>query len=342
MLIDLNLTWDIKQIDVNLNIQILSKLEHALQLSYEFFLNSINYLLEPNKRVYIPYLLSSGLLATYVFYRKKRSISLWRYLFSKKIWWSNSAKVDYGFLLFNSIIKVLFIIPLLILGERWAITINDVLISLFGFPNFGLNYVWGIILYTFCLTIVADFFTYIIHYMMHRVPFLWEFHKVHHSADSLNPFTQYRIHPIELVLNNIKTIIAIGLTTGVFYYLVGFQLQKTTLIGVNIFSFIFLSFGANLRHSHVKLSYYNWLEYFLISPFQHQIHHSNNKAHFDKNLGSKLAIWDYLFGTLIRSNEVGKIEFGLGKDNDIKHNLLKSLYKPFVNVYKYFRRSKVL
>ena len=60
-------------------------------------------------------------------------------------------------------------------------------------------------------------------------------------------------------------------------------------------------FGANLRHSHVKLKYPSFLEYIFISPHQHQIHHSDNPIHFNKNMGSKLAIWDWLLGTLVLS-----------------------------------------
>lgn len=294
----------------------------------------MSYFIEPNKRIYLPYLLSSALLAVYVYYSKKRKVSLLNYLFSKKVWLSKSARVDYALLIFNGVVKVLFIIPLLYLADRVAITINDSLIQLLGFPKFGMSKSLGLILYTFSLTLIADFFTYVLHLLMHRVPLLWEFHKIHHAADSLNPITQYRIHPIELVLNNLKNILAIGITTGVFYYLIGFELSKITIIGVNVFSFLFLSLGANLRHSHVKLKYFHWLECILISPFQHQIHHSDNPEHFDKNLGSKFAIWDYLFGTLIRSKEVNQIHFGLGKDDETNHHFLKSIYQPFTLAFK--------
>lgn len=304
-------------------------------------MNSLSYFVEPNKRIYLPYLFSSALLACYVYYSKKRKVSLWDYLFSKKIWLSKSAKVDYGLLIFNGLIKVLFIVPLLYLADRVAISINDVLIGIYGFPEFTMSKSVGLFLYTLCLTLTADLFTYILHLLMHKIPLLWEFHKIHHAADSLNPITQYRIHPVELILNNLKNILAIGITTGIFYFLIGFQLSKITILGINIFSFLFLSLGANLRHSHVKLKYFHWLECILISPFQHQIHHSDNPAHYDKNLGSKFAIWDYLFGTLIRSKEVEKIQFGLGKDDETNHHLLRSIYQPFALAFKRVTKLKL-
>ena len=175
---------------------------------------------------------------------------------------------------------------------------------------------------------------------MHKVPFLWEFHKIHHSATSLNPLTQYRIHPFELIINNIRSILIFGLVTGLFDYLSAHQIDKLVFLGVNIFHFIFLLLGANLRHSHVKLRYPKFLEYILISPFQHQIHHSNNPKHFSKNMGSKLALWDWMLGTLVLSKSVGKISFGVDKDSSQFDSLLKNLLSPF-KTFLYFLKRKL-
>ena len=162
-----------------------------------------------------------------------------------------------------------------------------------------------------------------------------EFHKIHHSATVLNPITQYRIHPIELVLNNITAFIAFGLTTGIFDYLSMHKIAELEFLYANVFSFVFLFFGANLRHSHVKLKYFNWVENIFISPFQHQIHHSDNPIHFDKNLGAKLAIWDWMFGTLVKSKSINKLSFGLGHNQDTKYeSFLQNLYMPFSKIFK--------
>ncbi|PCH75293.1 MAG: sterol desaturase, partial [Flavobacteriaceae bacterium] len=191
------------------------------------------------------------------------------------------------------------------------------------------------LIYTLALVIIGDFASFFVHWLMHKIPVLWEFHKIHHSATTLNPFTQYRLHPVEIILNNAKAILIIGLITGFFDYFSNNLLSKHTIIGVNIFNFLFLVFGANLRHSHVPFKYFNFLEYFLISPYQHQIHHSNNPADFDKNMGAKLAIWDSLFGTLKRSEEVTSVQFGLGLGDDKNYDTLgKNLWMPFRNTYK--------
>ena len=158
----------------------------------------------------------------------------------------------------------------------------------------------------------------------------------------LNPITQYRIHPIELIINNARSILVLGVVTGVFRYLSAHHLEELTLIGANVFSFAFLAFGSNLRHSHIPLKYFNWLEYIFISPFQHQIHHSNKQEHFDRNMGAKLAIWDWMFGTLVRSEAVSKIEFGLGKHEDSNYETLWSnLLRPFSNLWQSIRSSTI-
>lgn len=304
--------------------QLLVIVKEGIQPPFSYLINA------EDKRIYLVYLLSSALLAFYIFKRSKKIQSFTSYLFNKKIWASKSAIIDYYFIFFNSYIKILLIAPLLIYGYYLNYYVNDGLHNLFGKPSLQLSVTTITILYTISLTIFGDFCTYIIHYIMHKVPFFWRFHKIHHSATVLNPITQYRIHPVELLINNIRGIFVIGLVTGIFNYLSVHQIEKWTFIGVNIFHFLFLLWGSNLRHSHVKFSYVSILENILISPFQHQIHHSNNPEHYDKNMGSKFAIWDWLFGTLVKSKDVTKkLRFGLGEEDINYTTFLKNITNPF-------------
>ena len=93
-------------------------------------------------------------------------------------------------------------------------------------------------------------------------------------------------------------------------------------------------FGANLRHSHVKLSYPKILEYLFISPYQHQIHHSIRKEHHNKNLGSKLAVWDWLFGTLILSGSKKSLRFGIIDTKQKYTSFIYNLIAPFKRVFR--------
>lgn len=291
-----------------------------------------SYVSNSDKRIYFLYLISSALLAYYVYYKAKKKTGFFKYIFNKKVWLSKSSFTDYFMVFFNSFIKILLIGPYLIFGLYLAFYTNEYLITYFGYPESSLGVTSTLILYTITLTLVGDFASWVVHYAFHKVPIFWEFHKVHHSATSLNPVTQYRIHPIELLVNNARGILVFGLVTGVFDYLSAHQVHKMMFLGANVFSFLFMFFGANLRHSHVKLRYPKWLEYIFISPVQHQIHHSTNPAHFDRNMGSKLAIWDWMFGTLVLSGNIKYLKFGLGKEDGDFDSFWKNILRPFQNV----------
>jgi len=309
-----------------------------LDLIFEIIQMPFSYLLSPNKRVFLLYLFTSFLLALYVYYRTKGSKSSFtNYFFSKKRWLGNSAIVDYGLIFFNSGVKIVILSPFLIYALYLAEGINEFLVKQFGLLNQDYSITFLIVLYTISIVVVNDFFSFLIHYLMHKIPFLWEFHKIHHSATTLTPFTQYRIHPIELIINNFKGLFIKGVITGVFLYWSSGDISILTFLGVNILNFVFYFFGANLRHSHVQLKYFNFLESILISPFQHQIHHSSKKEHFDTNLGSRLAIWDSLFGTLIKSKNVEEFDFGLGEEDGNYDSFGKNLLTPFRNVLKLFK-----
>jgi sterol desaturase/sphingolipid hydroxylase (fatty acid hydroxylase superfamily) len=298
----------------------------------------VSYFVDTDKRIHFLYIFTSLGLAFYVYKKAQVKGSFLAYVFDKESWVSKSAFVDYGLLFCNAFVKVFLIGPYLVFGIYLSYKVEGFLPDLFGYPKASLSASSTLILYTVCLTLLSDFATYLVHYLMHRIPFLWEFHKVHHSATSLNPITQYRLHPVELIVNNAKGILVLGVVTGLFSYLSANPVELVTVIGANIFSFAFLVFGANLRHSRIPLKYFGWLEYIFISPYQHQIHHSNKTAHFNKNMGSKLAVWDWIFGTLIRSESVESLTFGIGKEEEpIYDSLWKNLVMPFKNLLSTFK-----
>tara|TARA_B100000886_G_scaffold68449_1_gene43156 strand:+ start:180 stop:1139 length:960 start_codon:yes stop_codon:yes gene_type:complete len=312
--------------------EVISLVIDTYELSKNHFLNSEN-------RIYFIYLISSIALAFYVFIKTKTKKSFFKYIFDKRIWFSKSAFNDYFIFVFNNFIKVLFIGPYLIFGLYISFYFQDYLVKWFGFPESTLSIGQTIILYTIVLTVVNDFLSYIVHLCMHKIPILWEFHKVHHSATTMNPLTQYRVHPVELILNNFKAIIGFGLVTGFFDYFSNHALDTVVFIGANIFTFLFMFFGANLRHSHVKLKYPRFIEHILISPYQHQIHHSRSSKHHNKNLGSKFALWDLLFGTLIVSKKTTSLRFGIDDREKDYFRFRDLIFKPFLKVFMYFKFS---
>ncbi len=301
----------------------------------DFWNVTLGYFFNPGKRINVLYLFSSLLIAYYVFYKNKIKGSFIKYVFNKKVWLSKSAAIDYEMFLFNGLVKLLLIVPYIYLGFHISFYVSNFLTSQYGYMENPLSYATTVVVYTIVLTVVGDFFSYLIHLAMHKIPFLWEFHKIHHSATTMNPITQYRIHPIELIINNIKGVFVFGTITGLFNYLSSGNVGKWVFLGANVFSVVFFIVGANLRHSHVKFRYFHFLEYIFISPVQHQIHHSKNRRHWNKNMGSRLAIWDWLFGTIFFSKNVEKLSFGISNAEDPHYKtFMQNMLNPFINNYK--------
>ena len=86
--------------------------------------------------------------------------------------------------------------------------------------------------YTLTLFIAWDASRFILHWFMHRVPALWAFHQVHHSAERLTPLTFHRIHPVESALYRLRGGLVTGVVAGGFYWLFRDAASTWTWMGV--------------------------------------------------------------------------------------------------------------
>jgi sterol desaturase/sphingolipid hydroxylase (fatty acid hydroxylase superfamily) len=146
----------------------------------------------------------------------------------------------------------------------------------------------------------------------------------------LTPLTVYRNHPVESLFFALRGVLATGLVTGIFFHLFRGRAVQADILGANAIGFVFNLVGGNLRHSHVWISYGRFLERILISPAQHQIHHSSDPSHYGRNFGSWLAIWDGLGGSLHLAGTERPLDFGL-KVPDRNHDprgLISALVRP--------------
>ena len=315
----------------------------------EFLTSVYETVTNPKKRVFIGYLLLAGLIGlVWLRWRTGNSFrSLLPKLFSRKIWLSESARADYKLLIIN---KALFLLlaPLLFSQMALATFIFQQIYELAGTrPAAGsLLPDWAVIgCFTLFFFLLDDFARYFVHMLMHRIPALWAFHKVHHSARTMTPFTVLRTHPVEGILFALRSVAVQGISIGLFFYLFGDQVDLLTVWGVNVLVFAFNVAGSNLRHSHIAIHYWPWLEHWLISPAQHQIHHSTRPRHFDRNFGAALAIWDRIGGSLLLSEPNTKLRFGVSGQVEAGEQTLKGLYlKPFsesfTSLSRPFRKRK--
>ena len=225
---------------------------------------ALEYFINPDKRLFWAYILSSILIAIIYFYVSKKNS---RVITSSKLWLHPSAKLDYYYFFLSYFINIFLLIPFIISAKTIAFGVNKFLYLYFDYyENSFFSYGMIVFMYTIAVFLVSDFTRYWLHRFLHTIPFLWEFHKVHHSAKVLTPITFYRVHPLENFLFGLRYSFSIGLVTGVFIYFFGAMIDIYMIFGVNAFLFLFSLFGSNLRHSHVPISYGRFIEKWFISP----------------------------------------------------------------------------
>jgi sterol desaturase/sphingolipid hydroxylase (fatty acid hydroxylase superfamily) len=136
----------------------------------------------------------------------------------------------------------------------------------------------------FAVALLAiDFIQWIIHNLMHHVPWFWEFHKVHHSIEDLDWLGSLRFHWMEVALYKLIQYPFLALL-GFNYHILFILAIASTAIG-------------HFNHSNLRLNL-GPLKYFLNSPEMHEWHHVHpNAGLVNKNFGINLSIWDWLFGT---------------------------------------------
>lgn len=182
--------------------------------------------------------------------------------------------------------------------------------------------------YTLCLFVVWDLSRYLLHRWMHRSPLLWAFHEVHHSAERLSPLTFHRVHPVEAALYALRGALSTGLVAGLFFWAYRGAAVEHTLLGVHALGLLFTALTGNLRHSELPLRFPPAVERLLLSPAQHQLHHSADPAHADVNFGTWLALWDGLAGSLRPSSAGAPLRFGLAAPRHAQR-LSSALLAPF-------------
>ncbi|NQZ90398.1 MAG: sterol desaturase family protein [Colwellia sp.] len=304
------------------------------------------YIIDPNQRLFWGYLLSALIFATIVYFinlkngykpdsTEEKPRGLIGFLFPRKVFLARSALNDYTLLIANKLFKAALFPFIVLTMVPVALGSSSAIEWVFGpMTPFAWSSTSIMVIFTLMLFIFDDFTRFILHYILHKNSFLWEFHKVHHSATVLTPFTVYRSHPVENYLYACRMALTQGFVVGLCYYLFGPTLKMIDIIGANIFVFAFNIMGSNLRHSHIWISWGDKIESVFLSPAQHQIHHSDNVKHFDKNFGTALSIWDRLFNCNILASEVGTVSFGIGKEGESHKSIISIYTQPFIKIYK--------
>ncbi len=329
-----------------------------MQLLYELFtafkdhaFNTLIYPLDPKNRIYVLYLATSVILAFFAYSRINKNrdekpeneTSFLQFLFPRHIWSSPSAWLDIRYFFFHQLIGKFLMLGL----TAWAA------VMVFGYvtgsssagalPEPSENgTAMGILLaivYMFVSLMVVDFVAYVTHYLQHKVPLLWEFHKVHHSLEVMHPVSNFREHPVDNLVYNLFTGASFGLITGLAYNIFGYLPNVPSLIGVPLLMFAFNAVGYNLRHSHVWLRWPGRWSMVFPSPAHHHVHHSCHPDHIDKNFAFVFPIWDVIFKTYIVPEDNRDVRFGLGRGQGKEFtSCFKLYYIPVRDAFRLFRK----
>lgn len=134
--------------------------------------------------------------------------------------------------------------------------------------------------------LLLDLTRYWVHRLDHRVPWLWQFHAVHHSSEHLNATSGLRMHWVDILQLTAIPLVLFGLLFGV---------DEQVLTGVLLFGAFFDAFEhANIAMDMSKPWNRAWNQ-LLNNPHFHSWHHTRDGAKKDGNYGQALTIWDRLF-----------------------------------------------
>jgi sterol desaturase/sphingolipid hydroxylase (fatty acid hydroxylase superfamily) len=164
--------------------------------------------------------------------------------------------------------------------------------------------------------IIADFVQWNTHRMLHRIPFLWNVHKTHHSVKEMGFAAHFRYNWIEPIVYKSLLYVPIALIGG-------FSLEDIFIV-----HFISIAIG-HLNHANLGWNY-GFLKYFFNNPKMHIWHHSKElPSKYGVNFGISLSIWDYLFKTNYLPFDGKDIELGFDDENLFPVDFVQQELYPF-------------
>lgn len=169
---------------------------------------------------------------------------------------------------------------------------------------------WPMVVQLLVFFIVLDFVQWFTHVLLHKYPFLWKFHKVHHSVKEMGFAAHLRYHWMENILYK-------PLKTFGVMILGGFEPAQAYIV-----HFTAISIG-HLNHANIKITW-GPLKYFLNNPVMHLYHHAYTlpEGRYGVNYGISLSLWDYLFNTNYIPESSGKIEIGFKGDDQFPKDFI--------------------
>ena len=193
----------------------------------------------------------------------------------------------------------------------WAVRENFGLLHLVQLPR------WLYILVGLMLLDLIS--AYWIHYIQHKVKWMWKFHLVHHTDTWVDTTTANRHHPGESVFRAVFTLIAVFVSGAPAWLVLLYQTLSAAL--------------SQFNHANIRIPKWldNFIGWFIVSPDMHKVHHHYTQPMTDSNYGNIFSFWDRLFGTYIKVEKTTDLKYGI--DTHLKeeenNNMANLLQMPF-------------
>lgn len=199
-----------------------------------------------------------------------------------------------------------------------AVEVFNDFIALFGITNLVAFQIasWPVWSQFLLLFVLADFIQWNVHRWLHYSPWLWEFHKVHHSVEQMGFAAHLRYHWMETIVY--KSVQYIPLS------MIGFGLDDFFILHL-----VTILIG-HLNHANVKITY-GPLKYVLNNPVMHLWHHAREipAERTGVNYGISLSLWDYLFGTAYIPNQNANEQLGFEDQETFPKTFFQQLTHPW-------------
>lgn len=292
----------------------MAKYWNIIQSSFSGYWNYlINEIAHPAFNNYFYWLIGLSLfvwLLEIVFpWRKKQSLI-------RKDFWLDGFYMFFNFFIFS-------LIGFNALSNVGVELFNDMLRQ-FGITNLVAMEIdsWPGWLQLLTLLVIADFIQWNVHRMLHRIPWLWEFHKLHHSVKEIGFAAHLRFHWMEIIVYKFIQYLPMAM--------IGFGIKDFFVVH------IFTTLIGHLNHANVNWSY-GPLKYIFNNPKMHIWHHTKNlpQEHlYGINYGITLSIWDYLFGTSYIPKSGRDIKLGFIGDEQYPTSFVKQILYPLTRKKK--------
>ena len=222
------------------------------------------------------------------------------------------AGINLLFTLTTIIINFLFAFTIVKIGD-WSIQQH---IGILTFLN--INLLWYTIIGLLLLDLIG---AYTVHYVEHKIKWMWRFHLIHHSDTHIDTTSANRHHPGESVFRLFFTVIAVGIIGAPIWLVMMYQSASVVL--------------SQFNHANIRLPLWldKTLSWVIVSPNMHKVHHHYVQPYTDSNYGNIFSIWDRIFGTYT-TLAPEKITYGidthiLPEENNRVGNLFTIPFQPY-------------